>query len=64
MIGIQLVLKVKHSNSKYIWIQTSGIKYVLRIIKKSFIIGYNRDGYDLYEMVHKVKSLVFYDLIR
>lgn len=57
----QIVLKVKHSNGKYIWIQTSGTKYVMPIIKKSFTIGYNRDVSDLYEIAHEVKYLAFHD---
>ena len=57
----QLVLKVKHSNGKYIWIQTSGMRYVMPILKKVFVVGYNRDVSDLYEIAHEVKYLAFHD---
>lgn len=57
----QLVLKVKHTNGKYIWIQTSGTRYVMPILNKRFVIGYNRDVSDLYEIAHEVKYLAFHD---
>lgn len=57
----QLVLKVKHSNGKYIWIQTSGMRYVMPILKKVFVVGYNRDVSHLYEIAHEVKYLAFHD---
>lgn len=57
----QLVLKVKHTNGKYIWIQTGGTRYVMPILNKEFVIGYNRDVSDLYEIAHEVKYLAFHD---
>ncbi|MGL4336120.1 MAG: EAL domain-containing protein [Turicibacter sp.] len=57
----QIVIKVKHAEDKYIWMQTSGTKYIVPFTKKEIVIGYNRDVSNLYEIAHEVKYLAFHD---
>ncbi len=57
----ELIVQVKHSNGKYLWIQTSGIKYTVPFLKKEVVIGFNRNVSDLYEIAHEVKYLAYHD---